>query len=292
MLTALILSALIVQPQAARETRAPQTDETIAVTRGSRLNVENFAGEVIIKGWDRDQVRVQARHAARVKVALRTVGTTMTVRSDSSGPPASVDYEIMAPAWMAVKVAGTYNFITVEGVKAEVSAETTRGDIVVKGGTGTIVVKSVQGAVHVEGARGRINASSVNEGITMVDVSGDIAAETTNGSISMTKVASGNVQATTINGDVTFEGSVADSGRYGFATHNGSITVSVPETSNAAFVVRTYNGDFATNLQLAGPPRTEARRGRRVTYTLGNGSAEFDLETFGGSIRIRRPGTK
>jgi len=292
LLTALVFSALLVQTPAARETRPPQTDETVAVTRGSRLVVDNFAGEVIIKAWERDQVRVQARHAARVKVAIRTTGSAVSVRADTSGPPASVDYEIMAPAWMVVKVAGTFNFITVEGVKAEITAETTRGDIVVKGGSGTIVAKSIQGAVQLEGTRGRITASSVNEGITLIDVSGDILVETTNGSISMTKVTSGNVQATTINGDVTFDGSMADNGRYGFATHNGNISVGVPETSNATFIVRTYNGDFATNLQLAGPPRTEVRRGRRVTYTLGNGSAEMELETFGGAIRIRRAGPK
>jgi len=291
MLTVLILSALIVQTPATRGTSAPQTDETVAVTRGSRLLIDNFAGEVILKVWDRDQVRVQARHAARVKVAVRPTGPSISVRSDSSGPPASVDYEITAPGWMPVKVEGTYNFITIEGAKAEVSAETTRGDIVVKGGTGTIVAKSVQGAVHVEGARGKVTASSVNEGITVVDVSGDVTAETTNGSVSMTKVTSSYVQATTINGDVTFDGVIAENGRYSFATHNGNINVGVPENSNATFAVRTYNGDFATNLQLAGPPRTEARRGRRVTYTLGNGSAEMELETFGGSIRIRRPGS-
>jgi DUF4097 and DUF4098 domain-containing protein YvlB len=290
MLTALIVCTLLAQTPAPREAKAPQTDETVAVTRGARLVIDNFAGEVIVKAWERDQVRVQARHAARVKVAVKSSGSAVTVRSDSSGPPASVDYDIMAPAWMAVKIEGTYNFITIEGSKAEISAETTRGDILLKGGTGTIIAKSVQGAVSLEGSRGRITASSVNEGIRMTDVSGDITAETTNGSISMTRAASASIQATTINGDVTFDGSLADNGRYAFATHNGNISVAVPESSNATFIVRTYNGDFATALQMAGPPRSEARRGRRLTYTLGNGSAEMELETFGGSIRIRRPG--
>jgi DUF4097 and DUF4098 domain-containing protein YvlB len=292
MLTALLLSTLVAQTPAPRDTRAPQTDETVAVTRGARLFIENFAGDVVVKAWDRDQLRVQARHASRVKVAIRTTASAVSVRSDASGPPASVDYDIMAPAWMEVKVEGTHNFITVEGSKAAISAETTRGDIVLKGGTGVIVARSVQGSVSVEGARGRVTASSVNEGIRLSDVSGDITAETTNGSISLLKTTSASIQATTINGDVTFEGTLAENGRYGFATHNGSISVAVPETSNATFIVRTYNGDFATNLQLAGPPRSEARGGRRLTYTLGNGSAEMELETFGGSVRIRKPGSR
>ena len=40
---------------------------------------------------------------------------------------------------------------------------------------------------------------------------------------------------------------------------------------------------------MSGPPRAEARLGRRQTYTLGSGSADFEIETFGGAIRLRPP---
>jgi hypothetical protein len=33
------------------------------------------------------------------------------------------------------------------------------------------------------------------------------------------------------------------------------------------------------------------RRGRRVSFTLGAGSADVELESFGGEISVRRPGT-
>jgi DUF4097 and DUF4098 domain-containing protein YvlB len=166
-----------------------------------------------------------------------------------------------------------------------------RGDIVIKGGSGTVVAKSIQGEISVEGARGRINVSSVNEGIRVSDASGDITAETTNGPISLTKITSANVDVTTINGNILFEGTVADKGRYRFTTHNGNITAGLPDNSNVTFVVRTYNGDFSSSLNVTGPPRGEARRGRRVSYTLGSGSAEMEMETFGGTIRLRRPGS-
>lgn len=272
-----------------RDTRAPQTDQTVSVTRGARLTVDNFAGEVVIRTWDRDQLRVLARHTSRAKVNIRQTATAVSVTADTHGTT-SVDYEITAPAWMPMKIAGTYNFVTVEGAQSEVSAETVRGDVVIKGGTGTIVAKSIQGEVIVEGARGRITASSVNEGIRVSGASGDITAETTNGHISLTRVTSSNVEVTTVNGNIVFEGPVADKGRYRFTTHNGNITAAVPDDSNVAFIVRTYNGEFATNLNVTGPPRGEVRRGRRITYTLGNGSAEMEMETFGGSIRVRRPG--
>lgn len=56
------------------------------------------------------------------------------------------------------------------------------------------------------------------------------------------------------------------------------------------FSVRTYNGEFNTSLPLKGPDRSDVRRGKRVLYTLGNGSAEVEMESFGGAIRLRRAG--
>jgi DUF4097 and DUF4098 domain-containing protein YvlB len=286
---ALIAATLVAQPPA-RETRAPQTDETVNVSKGTRLVVDNFAGEVSVRTWDRDVLRVQARHRERAKVSITPSASQITIRS-SSGSMGSVDYEITAPSWMAMRIQGTYNFVTVEGAQSEVVAETTRGDIVIKGGTGTITAKSIQGEVIVEGARGRVTANSVNEGIRISDTTGDITAETNNGDIRLTNVRSANVEVATINGNIVYDGPPAERGRYRFTTHNGDIVVYVPEASNVAFVVRTYSGSFQSAMPLNGPPRSEVRQGRRNTYTLGNGSAEMEMESFGGSIRVRRPGT-
>lgn len=287
--TAVLIAALAAQTPA-REARPPQTDESVNVTRGTRLVVENFAGEVIVRTWDRDVVRIQARHTSRQKVNIRPTASVLTVRSTSSGV-GSVDYEITAPAWMPLRVQGTFNFVQVEGAQSEVHAETTRGDIVIKGGTGTVTAKSIEGKVIVEGARGRLVASSINDDITITDASGDITAETNNGDLTLTRIKATNVELATINGDILFDGPPADRGRYRFTTHNGDIGIVVPDTANVTLIVRTYNGSFNSTIPLNGPPKSEVRQGRRNTYVLGNGSAEMEIESFGGSIRIRRPGT-
>ncbi len=105
----------------------------------------------------------------------------------------------------------------------------------------------------------------------------------------MTQAKSQNVEVNTINGDIEFDGTPADRGRYRFTTHNGDITIAAPESANVSYNVRTYQGSFSTSLTLNGPPRSEVRRGRRTTYISGNGSAEMEVESFGGSIRIVGP---
>ncbi len=54
--------------QPAKERRAPDTDVTENVTKGARLSIDNFGGEVILRTWDKDALKVTARHSTRVKV--------------------------------------------------------------------------------------------------------------------------------------------------------------------------------------------------------------------------------
>jgi len=290
--TVLVLALTLAQaaPAASPAPRqtAPQTDETVAVQKGTRLSVNNFAGEVILKTWDKDSLHVVARHQPRSRVNIRQVTGAVNITSSGSMGPASVDFEITAPAWMPVRIEGTYNFITVEGAQAEVYANTVRGDVIIRGGTGVVTAKSVEGEVDIQGARGKITVSSVNEKIRISDTSGEITAEAVNGDITMTGINSKSVDATTVNGDITYEGQVVDGGHYSFGTHNGDIALGLPENTNATFSLRTYQGSVSTDFTLAGYNREDMRRGRRVTATLGNGSADVSLETFGGGIRLRK----
>jgi DUF4097 and DUF4098 domain-containing protein YvlB len=290
MMTGLLLALTLAQAQTPPgRQEAPKTDETIAVQRGGRLTINNFAGEVIIHTWDKDSVRVVARHQSRTKVNIRPNAAGLSIQaSGTRGPQGSVDYDITAPAWMPIKVEGTFNFVTMDGVQGEVYADTVRGDIVIKGGTGIITAKSVEGEVQVEGARGKVNVSSVNEKIRIVDTSGEIMAESINGTITMTGIESKSVEASTVNGTITFEGRLVDGGRYNFGTHNGDLILGVPETANATFTIRTYQGGFSSDFTLPNINRADFQRGRRVVTTLGNGSADVYLETFGGAIRLRR----
>jgi DUF4097 and DUF4098 domain-containing protein YvlB len=278
------------QPQTRTVHRdAPNTDEAVAVQRGTRLVVNNFAGEVIIRTWDKDQVHVVAHHQPRMKVAIRNSGAIVAITAAAlSGTTGSVDYDITVPGWMPIRTEGTYNFVTIEGAQAEVFANTIRGDVVIKGGTGAITAKSVEGEIQVDGARGKLTVSSVNHGIVINNASGEIAADSVNGAITMTAIDATSVDASTVNGTITYEGRIADNGHYSFETHNGDLLLGLPESVNATFTIRAYQGSFSTDLPLQGVGRNELQRGRRVTTTMGSGSAEVNVETFGGTIRLRR----
>jgi len=268
------------------------TDQTVNVAKGTKLDVNNFAGDVIVKVWDRDAVRVEATHSDRESVDIKQGDQMLSVRSRSTrgGPPRSLDYTITVPKWMAIAVSGNYADVTMDGVGADVSVDTTRGDIKVTGGSGFVSLKSVQGEITLERAKGRVEIRAVNESIHLADVSADLSAESTNGSIILDRVDSANVDLYTVNGNISYDGPIKDKGLYRLTTHNGLIAIPMPERANATVTARTYNGGIRSTFQLPADNANSERRNKRLTLTLGNGSAHVELESFGGTIALRRPG--
>jgi len=266
---------------------AQQTDTTIPVRAGVRLEVSNFGGEIAVKTWAKNAVRIAASHSSREHVSIDASDQYIRVKSQGRrGPPQLVEYDITVPASMALALSGVYTDISVDGSQGEVTAETVEGSIKVSGGAGNVSLKSVQGEVTLEKARGRISLSSVNEAITATGISGDVSAETVNGDVTLTQIESANTDATTVNGDITYDGTIKDGGRYRFSTHDGDLRVAVPEKAGVSVSVATFNGDFSSCF----PVQLSRKTKHRFDFTIGSGSARIELESFNGDIRLCRPG--
>jgi len=266
---------------------AQQTDTTVAVRQGMRLDVDNFGGEIVVRAWNQNSVRVQATHSSRDRIDVGVGGSTVSVKAESRrGLAQMVEYQITAPAWMEMNLHGVSTDIEVDGAQAAITAETVNGEVKVRGGSGQISLKSVQGAVTLQNAKGHIDAYTVNEGVTLENVSGDISAETVSGDISLEGIESASVEVNTVSGDVAYDGTIKDGGHYRFSTHNGDVTVGVPERTNVTVSVATFNGDFDSSFPVSVTNTTKHRFG----FTIGSGSARVELETFNGDIRLRRPG--
>lgn len=265
-----------------------EIDTTLAVRQGQRLEVSAPAGEITVHAWPRSEVRIQASATGGARVEIDVLPTALSVRTaarrDQGG---RVSYRITVPPWMPLGLSGVNTRIDVAGVEGPVSAETVNGDMTLKGGSGVVSLRSVQGDVSLEGAKGRIDASSVNSDVTVRDVSGDIQVQTVSGALTLERVQSGNVDANTVNGDVSYAGAIRPDGRYRLVTHSGDLTVAVPDGTDALVTVSTFQGDFASDFPLS----FRERRGRRMELTLGRGTARVELESFQGTIQLRRAGS-
>ncbi len=263
-----------------------QTDTVVAVRPGTRLDVNVMRGNVVVRTWDRNEVRVTGRPAGRLDVRL-TNGTLKVQSLAERGGMGRTDVQLTVPQAMSLVVQGTFLSADVNGIRGEVSVETTHGNVQLVGGRGYVSARSVQGTVTCRDAEGRIELGSTNGRVMAVGVSGSLNVESVNGGIELRGVRSASVEASTVNGGITYAGTLEPNGRYQLSTHNGDVAVDVPAGTNATISASTFGGAFESDFPVV--LREAGSGGRQITITLGDGGARMDLSSFNGSIRLRRP---
>lgn len=263
-----------------------ETDTTFAVAPGSKLRIHDQGGDIVVKAWDKNQVRIQADHSKRSYVEVDVKGQVVEVSGKGRrGMPSLIDYTITVPAWMGLDLGGMYAEISIDGVRGPVKAETLEGNITLRGGGEIVSLETVNGVIDVSGARGRINLHAVSEGITATDIQGELSVESVSGDLDLRGIDAKSVDAQTVSGDIVFSGRIPDGGTYSLLTHSGEITLGLPETANATVSVASANGDVSSTFSI----KAERETRRRHTYRLGNGGANIDVETFSGDVEIVRP---
>lgn len=281
MLTSMLLVA------AALLTPAVHADTVLAVERGARLDLEAWRGQVTVQVWDRDAVRIRTSGPGERSPEFRRAGPILRVRSAGGAANAgATDFAVTVPRWMGISIHGQQVDVSIHGTDGEIVIETVAGQVTVDGGRGRVSVRTIRGSVAIRNTRGRVEAWTLNEPVTVDDIVGDISVETTNGAITMRGVRSSNARAATMNGNVTYEGTLLDQGRYAFTTHNGNIDVAIPDAANATVSAGTYHGAFRADFPVR---LTGMSRERHYDFTLGSGSARVELESFNGDITLRRP---
>ena len=264
---------------------AQGTDTTFSVPQGTRLRMDLDAGKIDVRTWHRAAVQIRGVHnpgtAIRATLSAGLVSVSVTGRG-----VAECECTLMVPADMALTLGGGDTEISVSGTQSEVVTRNYSGSITIKGGRGKISAESTLGEVAISEARGRVTAKSLHSTIRISDVEGDVEAESSSKHVYLTGITSHSVTASTVGGVLTFDGRFFDDGHYNFATHMGSIFLTVPEPVNARVNVSTVSGAFSS--ALAHTRQDGARRGR-FTVVFGSGTATVQAQTFAGGIVLRMP---
>jgi hypothetical protein len=282
------------------------TDTTFAVRPSLRLNVSNFEGEIVIRTWGRDQVRVRADHDSDDRILIERTSSEVLVRAASWARVADefdivktettlerrgrrprvmsdVSYDITVPETMALVLGGPNTDVTVEGSRGEVTVKVSEGNVEVHGGRGRISLASIEGDIDLYDAEGEVKLFSLDGSVTVERVSGRITVETTDGDITLLDVRSTGVEATSTDGDIELSGTIDPQGSYSFSSHDGDIELTLPPSTGARFTIATWEGEVSSDFPMTLPERFS---GRRLSFTIGSGKAQVEIETFAGDIDI------
>lgn len=266
-----------------------RVDTTFAFSRTGVVDLTQASGDIIVTSWDRAEARVRA-YAERGQVRSGLSSSRLTLDVESvRGRIGDSRFEVTVPVGVRVIARSRSGDVSVRGTKGAVQAESTSGDVEVTDATDRIVIESVSGDVRASELTGEVRAQSVSGTIEVRRVSGDIRAETTSGDVSLVGVTSRSVTATTVSGEVEYEGGIDPNGHYEFHAHSGNVRLEIPESSSARFSVETFSGSLDTEFTLTMQPgqRTTSRP-RRYEFTLGSGTARVTAESFSGDIVLVR----
>jgi hypothetical protein len=237
--------------------RPTSTDTVLRVGPGMTLALTNLSGDIVVQGWNRNDVHIQADHdrSDRLVTDVKDGQLRLSVRS-REGQPADVDWNLTVPVWLPLEISGIESAITVTGLRASVRAQSMRGDVRVSACQGPMELNSVEGEVHVEDVNGNVTAGSVNNAVRLVRVLGPIAAQSVNGDIQMDDVSSADVSASTLNGKVYYASKFQPHGRYALSSHNGKLYVGVDGAQTVDFTVSSFNGQVESEIPLPPTPPT------------------------------------
>lgn len=251
---------------------------------GGSLEVTTANGSITVSSWDEPKIRIEAEK----RINVRSSGiSVLGIRFRSRRPFRTVEEAERYFAELKVDVSGDEDDVEVttryprriRNVNVSVSYEirmprdaelvlrTSNGKISVADISGNVRLKSSNGRVECEHVRGSIDATTSNGRISMMDVVGSIDAGTSNGSVTI--VHSDRLQ---------------DSESIVVRTSNGSIRLSLPETSSFDLEARTSNGRISTDFPTT--IRGDISK-TRISGKVGDGGPEVRLTTSNGSISIQ-----
>jgi hypothetical protein len=276
---------------------AVRADKTVAETQpasaSGRVEIDNMAGTLTVTGWDHPEVSVTGTICDECALKLEHEGERTVVHveyPENRGRRPLHEREsaltVKVPEGSAVSTSTVSANTDVSGIRGDVSLETVSGDIAVRGEPERIEAQVVSGKVEILAQTGRVQVESVSGDVTLQGPGGELEASNVSGDIRVEGGTFNSVEASTVSGDILFDGALEKDARCEMSSHSGDLEMRAPEGLSAEFHVQSFSGSIRSDF---GPkPQRTSRHGpgREMEFSLGSASAQVDLSTFSGDVRI------
>lgn len=276
LLTLLFALALAAAPRAAAQQR-PSTAEGGAAAGGFALERRAEAearvvvsicindGDVIVRGWDRNEVRARAegdgtlrlltpnvRPAPRVEVL---VSDERDEHPDAGHCGSNETIELTVPRGATVEVESRTGHVEVSDV-AEARVKVLSGDVDVRRVSRAVEVSCLSGDVSVSDSTGPVRVESVSGDVEARNVrttsAGDnFEAKSTSGDVTIEAVGHGHVTGAAVSGQILYTGALTRGGSYDFRTISGDVTLELPADASFSLHAKVVvSGEIITDFPV------------------------------------------
>ncbi len=298
--TLILLQALAGPGAADGQDAATAADTVFEIAAGTTLIIEQEHLEIDILGTPDRRARLTTDGAPGFHISRPAEDRTHVMLVDP-------DYDVLTELFLSLPPdvnldirLGT-GHVRVMGIDSSIAIRSLDDVDIEIEDSGPVRVESLGlSDVTLTNVSGGAEIYSVDGDVWLHRVEGPISIEAVTADIEVYDVVSQDVRLRTLEGDLLYDGPIADSGNYSLSTQHGDITFALPLNAHATLSATTFDGEVeftsgASGLQPLGsaPPgavRQISDDQRRIETVVGNGSARISLSSFEGDVAIVPPG--
>jgi hypothetical protein len=288
---------------------------SFALNPGGTVSLENISGDIKLSSWSGTEAEIvavktgPADQLKSVEISISAQPSRLSVKTvyPRQNNRVSVSYDVKVPRSVnldSVKsVSGSITITDIDGrvigrsvsgnveaqnISRETSLETVSGSVSAAGTRNRASLRSVSGDVVADNIDGDLDAKSVSGDVRVGRVMGHLNAESISGGVKVTGGNMADLQASTVSGDIYFDGGLNEGGRYELKSHSGAVTMNLPADSKFSLQVSTFSGSIKSDFDIKGNGSSEKKT---LSGIVGGGGPTVELRSFSGSIRIRKSGS-
>ncbi|QBG91499.1 DUF4097 family beta strand repeat-containing protein [Xanthomonas oryzae] len=280
----LLLAAFCAVPAAA-QTAIKQSHP---LARGGRVELENIAGSIRVRGWGRDEVALTGSLGEGQRLQVDESANRLqceVIYPRNSRNSKGAELELRVPRGAVLQVDAVSAAVDVDQVDlARLRLKSVSGDVIAAGRAKEAQLETVGGALRSTLSSGRTTLGTVSGQLNApTGASGAVAVESVSGDIRIGAGQVSRLRAQSVSGTtaVTVAG-LAPGGSMAAESVSGTITLEVPRNLSAALDVDIFSGDIHSVAGKVQRPAYGPGKHRKATL----GASDVRLESHSGSVRI------
>jgi len=258
-----------------------------------QIEISNVAGEIQVRGWERDQVKVTGELGRGTnRLIFEPEGTRTFIKvevPDNYGNVRGSDLEVMVPEGSRVTIAAVSADISVGKVRGALRIQSVSGDIEVEIFEEDVEAKTVSGDLEIRGhdEDSLLTLTTVSGDGQVTNIRGELVAQSVTGSLDIRSSELRRARLRTTNGDIELATGMGEGARFDMEAINGDLLLDILGDINAEFDIETFNGSIDNSF---GPDSVRASKyapGRVLRFIHGDGDARIRIKTLNGGIELR-----
>jgi hypothetical protein len=222
-------------------------------------------GDVVVRGWDRGEVRARADEAGSLRLLTPNVRPSprveVLVTEDKDSEPGSGDcgstnmIELMVPRGATVILQTNNGHVEVSDV-AEARIKALSGDVEVRRVSEAVEVSCLSGDISVSDSSGPVRLATISgvveaRNLHTVSPGDNFEAKSTSGDVTLEGVVHAQVEGSAVSGNVLYMGALARGGSYDFRTISGDVTLELPVSASFNLHAKVVvSGDIDTDFPV------------------------------------------